>query len=161
MGAFEKAIDYLVRILRIIGGFCLAGMMTVTCVDVVLRAFGRPIFGSVDIVQFLALIVLATAMPYTQEQRGHVGVNLLVQKLQPRTQAIVDFVTHLVALIMFAVVAREMWLYAGTLKKVGEVSMTIEIDKHPFIYFVSACFGVLCLVLVIDLIRFGRKAVRG
>jgi TRAP-type C4-dicarboxylate transport system permease small subunit len=136
-------------------------MMMVTCIDVVLRACGHPIFGSIDIVQFLAVVVLAAAMPYTQVQRGHVGVSLLVEKLGDRAQAVVDLITHLVSLVVFAIVAWQMWLYATELWDKGEVSMTIEISKHPFIYLVAVCFGALCLVLLVDVINFGRKAVKG
>lgn len=161
METFEKGIDYLGRALRIIGGFCLAAMMMLTCVDVVLRAFGHPIFGSIDVVQFLAVIVLAAAMPYTQVQRGHVGVSLLVDRLGKRGQAVVDLITHLVSLVVFAIVSWQMWLYASELWDKGEVSMTIEIPKYPFLYLVAVCFGILCLVLLVDAINFGRKAVKG
>ena len=160
METFEKCIDYLVKILRVIGGFCLASMMALTCVDVVLRACGRPIFGSIDVVQFLAVIVLAAAMPYTQTQRGHVGVSLLVEKLGTRGQAIVDMITHLVSLIIFFIVSWQMWLYASELWEKGEVSMTIEIPKYPFLYVVAGCFGILCLTLLVDTLNFARKAVK-
>ena len=161
METFEKGIDYLVRILRIIGGFSLAAMMTLTCIDVVMRAFGHPIFGSIDIIQFLAVLVLAAAMPYTQVQRGHVGVSLLVDKMGERGQAIVDMITHLVSLVVFAIVSWEMALYAKELWDKGEVSMTIEIPKYPFLYLVAVCFGILCLVLLVDAVNFWRKAVKG
>ena len=160
METFEKSIDYLVKILRVVGGFCLASMMALTCVDVVLRALGRPIFGSIDVVQFLAVIVLAAAMPYTQTQRGHVGVSLLVEKLGPKGQAVVDMITHLVSLIVFLIVSWQMWLYASEMWEKGEVSMTIEIPKYPFLYVVAGCFGILCLTLLVDTVNFARKAVK-
>ncbi len=162
MQQLEKVVDFLVRVLRVIGGACLALMMLVTCLDVFLRAaFNRPISGSVDIVQFLAVIVLAAAMPYTHRQGGHVGVNLLVQRLQPRSQAIVDVITSSIALVLFAIVTWQMWLYASELWKKGEVSMTIQIPVHPFTYAVSVCFGILCLTLLLDVIRLTGKAVKG
>lgn len=161
METFEKVIDYLVRILRIIGGICLVAMMALTCVDVVLRAFGHPIFGSMDIVQFLAVGVLAAAMPYTQVQRGHVGVSLLVDRMSERGRAVVDLITHLVSLAVFGIVSWEMCLYASELWDKGEVSMTIQVPKHPFLYLVAVCFGMLCLVLLVDAINFWRRAVKG
>jgi TRAP-type C4-dicarboxylate transport system permease small subunit len=161
MGSIEKCVEWLVRILRIIGGFCLVSMMMVTCVDVVLRAFGHPIFGSVDIVGFLAVMVLAAAMPYTHAQSGHVGVALLVQRLSPRAQATIDFITSFVSLVLFGIVSWQMWLYAMELSTKGEVSMTIEIPVYPFICAVSVCFGILCLAIAFDVVRLGRKVVHG
>jgi TRAP-type transport system small permease protein len=161
MYGFVKVTDYLVRVLRIIGGACLAGMMLITCTDVVLRAFGHPIFGSIDVVKFLAVLVLACAMPITHREGGHIGVDLLVQKFSPRTQSVVDSITSLVALVLFAVVSWEMWLYARELAIKGEVSMTIEIPVYPFIYCVSICFGIFCLTILVDLINHVRKAAQG
>jgi TRAP-type C4-dicarboxylate transport system permease small subunit len=161
MSSFERGVDFLVTALRIIGAACLAGMMMLTCADVLLRAFGRPIFGTVDIVKFLAVIVLACAMPYTHQQHGHVGVDLFVQKLGPRGQAIVDSITSLVSGILFGLVTWQMWLYAKELGLKGEVSMAIEIPVYPFIYFVAVCFAVLTAAIFIDLTRLVGKAVKG
>ncbi len=155
-----KTLDRVVKVLRLIGSVALVGMMMLTSVDVLMRGFGRPIFGAVDMVGLMAVVVLACAMPYTHEAGGHVGVDLLVQKLDPRSQAIIDSITSFISLCLFALVAWQMWLYAGELSTKGEVTMTVQIIKHPFIYLVSVCFGVLCFALVMDIIRFIGKAVK-
>ncbi len=161
METLRKLSDFLIKLLRIIGGVCLVGMMGLTCLDVLLRKMGHPIFGSLDIVGFMALIVLAGAMPYTHQQKGHVGVSLLVQRLSPRKQAIVDAVTSLVSLVLFALVSWQMWLYAKELYIKGDVSMAIQWPKYPFIYIVSVCFAVLCLTILVDFLQLVRKAVKG
>ena len=161
MHSLAKTTDYLVRILRIIGGACLTGMMMITCIDVVMRAFGHPIFGSIDVVKFLAVLVLACAMPYTHKDGGHVGVDLLVQHTGARTQGVIDSITSLVGLTLFALVSWQMWLYARELGLKGEVSMTIQIPVYPFIYAVSICFAVFALTILVDLINHVGKAVRG
>lgn len=160
MQALLKGLDWMVKLLRLIGAIALTGMMMLTSVDVLMRGFGHPIFGAVDMVGLMAVVVLACAMPYTHEAGGHVGVDLLVQKLGPRSQAAIDTITSLISLVLFLVVTWQMWLYAGELSTKGEVSMTIQIAKHPFIYLVSICFGVLCLTLVKDIVRFVGKAVK-
>ncbi len=114
---------------------------------------------AVDMTGFFAVIVLACALPYTQLERGHVGVDLLVLRMSPRSQAILDSITSAVSIGLFSVVAREMWLYARELSTKGEVSMTVQIPKAPFIYLISICFIFLCLVLLSDLIGNIRKAV--
>ena len=45
-------------------------MMLITVVDVVGRFFKHPIFGSVEIVGFLAVAVAAAAMPHTYKVGG-------------------------------------------------------------------------------------------
>ncbi len=160
MDSIEKVVQWLVKLLKVVGGIALMGMMSITCIDVVLRAYGRPIFGSVDIVGFLATAVLACAMPYTHSEGGHVGVSLFVQRLSPRKQAVIDSITSIVGFALFAVVSWQMWLYAISLKKAGEVSMAIQIPIYPFIYGISVCFGVLCLVILINVVNLIGKAVK-
>jgi TRAP-type C4-dicarboxylate transport system permease small subunit len=111
-------------------------------------------------VGFLAVAVLACAMPYTHAERGHVGVSLLTQKLSSRAQAVIDSITSLAAFILFMIVSWQMWLYAISLKIAGEVSMAIEIPVYPFIFGVSVCFAVLCLVIFLDVVNLIGKAVR-
>jgi TRAP-type C4-dicarboxylate transport system permease small subunit len=161
MATLNKVAEFLVKALRIIGGACLVGMMALTCIDVVLRKMGSPIFGSLDIVGFLAVIALAASMPYTHQQKGHVGVSLLVQKFSERTQAVIDSITSLVSLILFAIVSWQMWLYAKELYIKGDVSMAIQWPKYPFIYIVSFCFAILCLTILVDFLSQVRKAVKG
>ena len=160
METFHNVVSGIVKVLRLIGGGAVAAMMLLTCTDVVLRAFGHPIFGSLDMVQFLTVIALAAALAYTHFDRGHVGVDIIVMRLKPRTQAVIDSITQFVSLILFALVAWQMWVYAGELESKGEVSMTVQIPKHPFIYGVAVCFGFLCVAILHDLINSIMKAVR-
>ena len=160
MEAFRNILDWLVKLVRLVGGVAVAFTMFFTVTDVILRSFGYPIFGSFDISQFIIVIALAASLMYTHVERGHVGVDILVQEMSPRSQAILDSTTSLVSLVLFAIVAWEMWLYAGELSAKGEVSMTILIPKHPFIYTVAICFGLFCLAILDDFIRSVGKAVK-
>jgi TRAP-type C4-dicarboxylate transport system permease small subunit len=160
MDTFQKYLNWLTKVLRLVGAFALTAMMMVTCVDVILRGFGHPVIWALDMVGFLAVIVLASALPYTHMEGGHVGVDLLVLKMKPRNQAIIDSITSLVSLILFSLVTWQMFLYARELASKGEVSMTVQIPKDPFIYLVAVCFGLLSAVILSDVVRFIGKAVK-
>ncbi len=159
MGALQKVVDTLVGLLKRIGGVCLVGMMVVTCVDVIFRAMGKPIFGAVEIVSFMATLVLACAMPQTHVEKGHVGVDLVVRKLGPRTQAITDAITGLLATVVFALVCWQMLLYALTMRRTGEVSMSLEFPTYYLVFVLAVAFGVLSLVIFIDVVKNVRNAV--
>ena len=128
----EKIAGGLVSVLKWIGAASLASMMLLTCADVVLRAAGRPIWGAVEIAGFLATTALACSLPFTHAVRGHVGVDLLVRRLSARTQSLVDLGTSLAGLALFIVVAWRMFAYGQTLRKAGEVSMTLEFPAYYF-----------------------------
>lgn len=160
MEAFNKALTYVIKVLRLVGASALVLMMLITCADVLFRGFDRPIIWAVDTVGFMAVLALACAMPYTQVEGGHVGVDLLVLKMSPRGQAVIDSITGTVSTVLFAVVSWQMWRYARELASKGEVSMTVQIPKAPFIYAVSICFGILCVAILADVLRNIGKAVK-
>jgi len=161
--AVVRQVDRLVGWIKRLGGAALVGMMVLTCVDVTTRALGRPIFGAVEIVSFMATIVLACAMPMTHVEKGHVGVDLVVRKLPNKSQLWIDLVTGLVSAALFGVVSWQMFDYALTMAGSGEVSMSLELPTHFIIFVVALAFGVLCLVILVEvwarinLLR-GRKA---
>lgn len=159
MGAWQRLIGGLVSVLRKIGGTAMVGMMVLTCIDVTFRFFGKPIFGAVEIVSFMATVVLACAMPQTHVEGGHVGVDLLIRRLSPRTQAVTDSITGVAASVLFGLVAWRMFLYAGTMRASGEVSMTLEFPSYILVYVVSSAFAVLTLVVAADAAAKIRKAV--
>jgi TRAP-type C4-dicarboxylate transport system permease small subunit len=160
METFRSALNWVVKLIRLVGAIALVAMMTVTCVDVVFRGFGHPMIYTLDMVGFLAVICLACALPVTHVEGGHVGVDLLVQKMKPRNQAILDSITSFVSFVIFGLIAWQMWQYATELSSKGEVSMTVMIPKAPFIYFVSVCFMVFCLAILADVLTNIKKAVQ-
>ncbi len=150
---------------RVIGLFraasaaVLGAMMLLTCADVVGRAVGRPILGAVELGVLMAALVLAFSMAYTHMEKGHVGVELLYMRLGTRGQGVLDSVTGATGFILFAIIARQTWVYAGIMKASGEVSMTLQLPTYAIIYLISASFGLLALVQLTDVIASLKKAV--
>lgn len=154
---WQRALERLIEMLKRIGGVALVGMMVLTCLDVLFRAGGHPIFGAVEVVSFMATVVLACAMPLTELEQGHVGVDLIIRRLKPRTRALVDCLTTLVSTLLFALVAWQMFLYAQTMKRAGEVSMSLEFPFYILVYLVAVAFAVLSLVILSEFLANCRK----
>lgn len=133
--------------LKILGAVCLAGMTFLTCADVVGRYLGHPIFGSVEIVGFMAILSVGLALPYTHREKGHIGVEIITQMLPKRTRIIIDICTGSAAFLVFSIVTWRMFLYAGTMKDSGEVSMSLEFPEYLIIYALSFCFLVFSATL--------------
>jgi TRAP-type C4-dicarboxylate transport system permease small subunit len=160
MRTFEHMVDRLSAVLKWVGGLSLAGMMLISCLDVVLRAVGRPMFGLVEGVSLLAVLVLAAALPITQRDRGHVALDMLVRRLSGRSAALVDALGQSVACLLFAVVSWQCWLYAASMAATGQVSQSLELPLHWLVRAVAAAFAVLCLALLADTAASIKKAVR-
>jgi TRAP-type C4-dicarboxylate transport system permease small subunit len=157
MDFFWKIIQWILDKLKIIGAACLTSMMLLTCADVVGRAFGHPIFGSVEIVGFMATVAVVMAMPYTHQVQGHIGVEILVRLFSEKTQTIIDTCTGIISLILFAVVTWRMTVYANTMRDSGEVSMNLELPEHLVIFVTAFCLLIFTLIILRDIINNIRK----
>ena len=157
MNSFWNFIQWILNKMKIIGAACLVGMTFLTCADVVGRAFGHPIFGSVEIVGFMATLAVVMAMPYTHQVQGHIGVEILVRLFSKRTQTIIDICMGIVSLILFAIITWRMTVYAYTMQESGEVSMNLELPEHFIIYVTAICLLVFTLIILKDIIENIRK----
>jgi TRAP-type C4-dicarboxylate transport system permease small subunit len=143
--------------MRVLGLWCLVGMMLLTCVDVIGRKFNHPIFGSVELVGFMATLAVAFALPYTHRVKAHIGVEILVQLLSERSQAIFELCTSILSLLLFAVVTWQMTVYGLTMQKSGTVSMSLELPEYVIIYLVAFCFLVFTLLILRDIVDNVQK----
>ena len=153
MAFFWKIIQWVLDKMKIIGAACLVGMMLLTCADVVGRAFGYPIFGSVEIVGFMATLAVVMAMPYTHQVQGHIGVEIVVRLFSEKTQIIIDICTGIISLMLFAIVTWRMTIYANTMQESGEVSMNLELPEHLVIYVTAFCLLIFTLMILRDIIK--------
>jgi TRAP-type C4-dicarboxylate transport system permease small subunit len=128
-------------------------MMLLTCADIVLRLFRRPIPGTYEMVGLLGAVFASFSLAYTSYHRGHIAVDFLVQKLSPRGQTAVEAANSLVGAAFFALVARQCLIYGNRLQQFGEISMTLQMPLHPFVYGIAAGCALLAAVLLLGALR--------
>jgi TRAP-type C4-dicarboxylate transport system permease small subunit len=157
MDTFLKSIDWILVKLKIIGAVCLVVMTLLTCADVVGRMLRHPVFGSVELVTFMATLSMAMALPYTHQVKGHIGVEILVRMFSEFTQDIIDLCTSVVSLILFGIVTWQMARYALTIQKSGEVSISLKFPEYLIIYVFAFCMLIFTLIIVRDILDISRK----
>lgn len=160
MTTVKTHIFKIVRWLDMISATAIVAMMALTCADVVLRFFRRPIKGTYELVSFLGALAVAFAVAHTLAQKGHVAVNLLVRLLPKRVQGIIESLIALFSGGLFAVIAWQCWRYGVGSQQVGEVSLTLQLPLYPVIYAIAVGTGAVCLVCLVDLVTAISK-VRG
>jgi len=143
-----------------VAGGGLVAMVLLTCSDVVLRSFNRPIPGTFEIVGFLGAMVAAFAIAYTQIMGGHVAIDYLVARLPSRRQALVRSFISLVGSALFVLLAWQSYLYAHSLSLSGEVSPTEKIPLYPFVYAIALACVPVVVVLAVDFARAVREVAR-
>ena len=133
--------------------------MFLTCTDIVMRLFRRPIPGTYEIVGFLGAMVAGFALAQTTIERGHVAVQVVVTRFSPRWQKIIYLITHLLSILLFALLAWECMRYGNDFRVSGEVSLTIRIPFYPVVYGIAFSAAVVCLVLIVDILHVMTKRV--
>ncbi len=154
-----SALDSLVnRALAAIAGIALIAMMLFTVADMVLRAFGHPVAGSYEVIGWLSAVAMALALGYAQLHKGHVAIDLVVERLRPRARAVVEILNALAALLLFAAVAWYVARYGVVLHQSGSLSETLKAIVYPWVYVVAIGCGGLALALLADFVRALARA---
>lgn len=151
-------------LLRSAGALALTLMMLITVADVAGRFFKHPIFGSVELVGFLAVAVAAAALPHTYKVGGHVGVEIITRLLPRKTRLVLDLFTQTLTLLLFSVAAWQMFVYAKDMQQAGEVSMNLEFPLHYIVLVLAvslAFFSGTILQQIVGTINQFKKGTTG
>jgi TRAP-type C4-dicarboxylate transport system permease small subunit len=157
MNTLERITQRLAKNLYWVAGAAIIIMMMLTCADVVLRYFRRPIPGTYELVCFLGSVSVAFAMAYTTIEKGHVSVSFVVDLFPQKIQDIIACLTTSFGLCLFVFVTWQSMVYANDLRLSNEVSLTLELPFYPFVYGIGFSAAIVCLILLCDLINHLKK----
>jgi TRAP-type C4-dicarboxylate transport system permease small subunit len=101
----------------------------------------------------MGALVIAFALGYTQKRKDHIVVDILTAKFPKRINKILDRINFFITTIFFAIVSWQVFVWGMKISKSGEVSETIKIIFHPFVYSVSLGFAVFSLTLILDFMK--------
>ena len=158
--AYLRALRAVVLALAAVSGLAILAMIAVTCADVVLRAFGRPLTGAFDIVRVAGAVAIACASPYTTAVKGHVAIEYFFQKLNRPGRILVDTVCRLLVMGLFSVFTWQCVMYGNSLRRTGEVSLTLQIPMFWVAYVIAGACAVTVLVKIHNLLHPGREMIK-
>jgi len=144
------------KILNYIGGAALTFMMFLTVADVLLRAGGHPILGTYELVSLTLAIVIGFTIPKVSLDRGHVYMEILLEKLSKRDKAIMNTFTRILGIVLFAIIGYNLMLISKEFHASGEVSSTLKLPFFPISFFVGVCCFIECFVFLFDIARIWR-----
>ena len=153
MELLDKISRFLNQVLMGIAGCFMIAMILLACANIFLRLVWVPVRGTFELMGYFGAIVTAFALGYTQIRRGHIAVDILVQRFSRRTRRILNSLNYFICMIFFALVSRQVAGYATTLKETGEVTETLRIIYHPFTYGVALGCAILSLVFLTDFLK--------
>lgn len=131
-----------------------------TAADVILRIFGRPITGTVELTEHLMIILICSGLAFAAAQKGHIVIDVVASHFPQKVQAYCDVFVSFVSLCIFSLLSWRLFVFASDKWKTGELSSTLKLSITPFAYFASFAIAMLCLVLLLDLITALNKVIR-
>ena len=133
-------------------------LMLLTTGDVIGRGFFRkPIPGTFELSEYLLAVFILLGAAYTQQVKGHVGVDFITSRLSPRLRKICQIITTLLSLFIIAIVVWQGFLQGMSERTVSEI---LRIPQYPFRLLVAIGGFLLWLELLIDLIGLIGELVR-
>lgn len=153
METLKRINDLLNRLLLILSGTAILALMLLATGNVILRVFDAPFRGVYEIVSFLGAIGIAFALAATQRRRGHIVVDIFSSRYPIRLRRFVDAFSAAIGAAFFGVVSRQIMIWGTRILSSGEVSETLKIIYHPFVYGVAAGFALLALTCLLDIPR--------
>ncbi len=157
MTTLDKIDHLLGRILLVLSGAAVLALMLLATGNVVLRIFHAPFRGTYEIVSFLGAIGVAFALAATQRGKGHIVVDVLSSRYPRPVRRLVDALSAGISAVFFGIVAWQVSVWGTRIMASGEVSETLKVVYHPFIFGVAAGFGLLTLTCLLDIPRaFGK-----
>ncbi|MCX7857030.1 MAG: TRAP transporter small permease [Deltaproteobacteria bacterium] len=136
-----------------IAGAVLSFMVILTLTDVILRNFGRPITGSMEIIQYGGCIVFSFSLPYGTLLGAQVLVDILLERINKKNRRKIEIITRIVGVILFLFIAYNFFTYAFDVKRSGERTATFRIPYYPFAFALSFSFLIQSLVVFYDLLK--------
>jgi TRAP-type C4-dicarboxylate transport system permease small subunit len=149
----DRLISYLSRAFMLVGGVALLLLVLLATGNVALRLFRLPFAGTYEIVSFLGALVTAGALAHTQRKKDHIVVDIISEKFPGLLKKLLNGVNYLLTALLFGIAAWQLYVWAEKIRSAGELSETLQIKFHPFIYGVAAGFGLLALVIFLDLLK--------
>ena len=147
---------FISKLLNTIAGVAVTFMMLLTVADVLLRASGRPIIGTFEIVSLMLALVIGFGIPEVSLDRGHVYMDFLLEKFSKKGRNVMNTFTRLLCLILFGVIGVNLFNVGARFHASGEVSPTIMIPFYPVAYGVAVCCLLECCVFIFDIVRIWR-----
>jgi tripartite ATP-independent transporter DctM subunit len=141
-----------------VSGFFL--MICLTFVDVIMRyVFNSPIRYVTELVEVMMITSIFLAIAHTQNEKGHVSVDLITSKLKPKAKLILEFITTTLGLGIFAIIIWQNveeipWVLANNVIH----TQSFNVSKAPFLAIIALGCTALWLLLLRDALKMVVEA---
>lgn len=126
-------------------------------VDIFLRNwFATSFYGLNEINALLVAIAVSTCLPYGLLTGSALVIRALEHKAPEKLRHTMQFISALLSMIFFALLAWRVWDVAATMQRTGQTTIMTNIAKAPFFYGVAIAIGLAAVTQVFQVITAAR-----
>ena len=152
LAGFQKFEDALIRLLTLVSGSALLGLMLITCIDVVGRwLFNKPLTGSTELTEVGLAIVVFGALPFVCWRENNIAVDILDSRFSPLMTKVRSILIHIISAFCLTFLGQRLFVLASRSLSYGEVTEYLEIPLGWVISFMA----VLCILTALSLVTLG------
>jgi len=143
MQILAKVITKLTDITRYIALATITAMMLFITVAVISRMIGHPVIGDVEVVRIGMVVLIMCGLAYTQQSGGHISIGVIVDKLSPKVQKLIDILASFLTMIVTLIIAY-IYIHVFSMHK---YDMVLSTDLLDFPYYILDFFTILGFTL--------------
>lgn len=142
----------------VVGMLFIFPLMLLTTGDIIGRKFlSKTIPGTFEISEYILATFILLGAAYTQQVKGHVGVDFFTSRLSPYVRVVCGIITTVLSLFIIAILIWQGWLEGIRERTVSDM---LRIPQYPFRLLVAIGGLLLWLELLIDLVGLIGKLKR-
>lgn len=147
---------------NIIASILLLGIMLLVVCDVTGRyLFNKPVHGALEITEFVMVAIVFFTLAHTQAIKAHIKVELLLERMPRKLRLILELITYLFGLVIFALITWQGYLSALDAWEVQEeTDGLIPFRIFPAKFTIPIGCFLLCLRFTADIVDVLRKLTR-
>ena len=139
--------------LALLGAGLIVAMMLVTTIDVAIRQLRAPLLGAFEVMEFMMAGVVFLGLAYVQRIKGHVAIEFLASRFNPRIRSALRVMGHLAVLVAFTAITWQTGQLAYAAWEGGHhTTGGARFPTWPGRIAVPIGTGLLCVRVMIDLV---------
>jgi len=146
---FQRVVRRITYFTCAVGMFLAVPLMLITTGDVISRSFfNKPIPGTLELSEYMLSIIILLGAAYTQQVKGHVGVDFLTKRFSQKARGAIEVITTLLCMVVISIM-----VWQGFIEGIHEktVSDMLRVPQWPFRLLVAAGGLLLWLEFLVDL----------
>ena len=147
-----------VTYLTTIGIFFFIAMMLTIVMNVITRAFDKPILGTQEAVEMMMTVTGGFALGYCALKQGHVVIRILIDHISPSFRKVFAIITSILGLAIWLLIAWQSVEFGIEQFHIDERTTIMEWPLYPVRFIFAFGFFVFSAVLLLDLFKLIKSS---